>query len=83
MRSFFVLLAIPILTAFIPLDHFLARGGGGGHGGGGHGSGAVRGSGYVNPFYHWTSAITAETEPMFLVITRQTLTARSWTTIPR
>lgn len=38
------------------LDHALARGGGGGHGGGSHGNGAVRGSAYVNPSYHWTSA---------------------------
>src|SRR5439155_16133315 len=37
-----------------PADRALARGGGGGHGGGGHSSGAVRGSGYVNPSYHYT-----------------------------
>jgi hypothetical protein len=56
MHRFLILLAIPILSAVTPLNHALARGGGGGHGGGSHGSAAIRGSGYVNPSYHWTGA---------------------------
>jgi hypothetical protein len=54
MRRFLFYLAIPLLLACTPTDGAFARGGGGGHGGSSHSSGAVRGSGYVNPSYHYT-----------------------------
>src|SRR5207253_11216258 len=47
-------LAIPLLLACAPTDGAFARGGGGGHGGRSHSSGSgLRGSGYVNPSYHY------------------------------
>jgi hypothetical protein len=54
MRRFLFYLAIPLLLACAPTDGAFARGGGGGHGGGSHSSGSLRGSGYVNPSYHYT-----------------------------
>src|SRR5947209_2882899 len=54
MGNFILYLVILLALACAPADRALARGGGGGHGGGGHSSGAVRGSGYVNPSYHYT-----------------------------
>jgi hypothetical protein len=54
MRRFLFYLAIPLLLACAPTDGAFARGGSGGHGSGGYSSGTVRGSGYVNPSYHYT-----------------------------
>ena len=56
MRRFVFYLAIPLLLACAPTDGAFARGGGGGggHGGGSHSGGSLRGSGYVNPSYHYT-----------------------------
>jgi hypothetical protein len=53
MHRFLFYLTISLLLACAPTDGAFARGGNGGHGGGSHSSGSLRGSGYVNPSYHY------------------------------